>query len=1018
MKNIGLVFRRLLFLFIAVSVHGVIVAQTGKTISGVLRDATGESIVGASVAVKGTTVGTSTDIDGAYTLSLPEVPATLVFSYIGMISQEHLVNANTARLDVVLEEEVQLLDELVVIGYGVVKKRDLTGTVSSIKASEIEHVASNNAMEAMQSRIPGMDITKSSGAAGAGLSMKLRGTRSIGASNAPLVLVDGVEYGSTIDINVSDIESMEVLKDASSTAIYGTRGANGVVIITTKRGQAGRTRVNVNAYLSNNMPTHIPEVMTPQDDVRMLIERRRYNDDNVTKQWGSTPFDKYTVSDILTTDIPDGRTLSDLDIYNSGNFVDWIDLVLQNGLTQNYEASVSGGSESTNFNLSLGTMQEEGMLQKDKMGRYNVKVNLDHRINKVIKVGTSILYTYKNWDRRDGRVFNQSLKLHTIAEAYDMNGEVINTPNPNIYAAGYSPLLDDVEGRYEHNIKEKRFFGNVYGEWDMMKGLKFRTMFALDQRGTRDGTYDDYLSMRGQSATGSNMSVTQSDNSSFTWDNTLNYLTTINQEHELNLLLGQSATETIFESHGLSGIGPKEHFSSLFYNMNKATTTTISNEYVKTAMLSYFGRVNYKWKDKYLLTASLRSDGSSVLAEGHKWGYFPSAAVAWRVNEEGFLENVDPLDNLKLRLSWGKSGSSAVEAYQTVTAIGKDPVYYNFAALVTGQVPSILGDENLRWETTATYNVGLDFGFLNRITGTIDAYWAKTNDLLLYKALPPSAVYPQVLTNIGATENRGIEISLNTNIIRAKDWNWDITWSYAANKEKVTALASGVERDVTDIDRALVVGEPISFYDFEYDGIWSIAETDEAARYGAIPGQIKVKDLHEDYDESTGERIYRIDDNDKRLFKKNPDFIFGMNHTVSYGNFTLLATLYSRVGQWMRYDYMDLYKPTVQDASVAADFWTPENQNAVFPRPGIATGNTWSSLQLKKASYLKLKDITLSYDLPKSLLSKANISKVKVYGSLKNFFTFSNIDNYDPERNGAVSFPLSKQVIFGLNLEF
>jgi TonB-linked SusC/RagA family outer membrane protein len=932
-----------------------------------------------------------------------------------MIAQEIVPTSNV--VNVVLQEDVQNLDELVVIGYGVVKKRDLTGTVSSLKSADIERVVSNNAMEAMQARIPGLDITKSSGQAGAGLNMTLRGTRSIGANNSPLILVDGVEYGSTLDINASDIESMEVLRDVSSSAIYGTRGANGIIIITTKRGQAGKSKVYFNTYLSSNSPTFIPKVMTPEDDVRMLIERKRYADDNATKQWGSTPADKYGVSDILTDDLPDGRTVSDLAIYNSGNYVDWMDLVLQNGLTQNYEAGVSGGNESTNFNLSLGAMQEEGMLKNDQMGRYNVKINLDHKVSKTVKVGTSLLYTYKNWDKRDGRVFNQALKLHTIAEAYDVNGEVIATPNPNIYAAGYSPLLDDVEGRYENNIKEKRFFGSVYGEWDIIKGLKFRTMFSVDQTGTREGLYDDYLSMRGQSATGSNMEVIQSDKSVFTWDHTLNYITTINEDHELTVLVGQSTTESVFESHGLAGLGPKEHFASTFYNLNKATTTTITDEYVKSSLLSYFGRLNYKLMDKYLLTASIRADGSSVLVEDSKWGYFPSVAVAWRANEESFLRDFKNLDNLKVRLSWGAAGTAAVKPYQTITAIGKDPVYYNFGSLVTGQVPSILGDPNLRWETTRSYNLGFDFGFYNRISGSIDLYSAETDDLLLYKSLPPSSVYPQVLTNIGATANKGIEIALNTLIFNTKDFRWDINWSYSMNKGKVTSLASGLQRDVTDIDRALVVGEPISYYDYEYDGIWSIEETELAAKYGAYPGQIKVKDLQEDYDDN-GERVYKIDDNDKRLFKRDPDFIFGMSNNFSYKDFSLSATLFARVGQWMRYDYMDLYKPTVQDGSVAADFWTPENQGAVFPRPGIATGNTWSSLQMQKASYLKVKDITLSYDLPRSILSKANISKVRVYGSLKNFFTFSNIDNYDPERNGAVSFPLMKQVVFGLNLEF
>ena len=1001
-------------------------AQT-HSVTGVVKDAAGEPMIGVNVLVKGTTNGSITDVNGKFSLSGVAEKSVIVVSYIGY--QPQSINAGKqTTFNVVLNEDTKALDEVLVVGYGVVKKRDLTGSVSSIKADEIAKTASNNAMESMQGKIPGLDITKSSGQAGAGISMTLRGNRSITASNNPLVIVDGVEYGSTLDINPSDIESMEVLKDASSTAIYGTRGANGVIIITTKRGKSGKTKVNVNAFLSSNQPTNVPTVMSSKDDVRLLIERKRYADDK-TGGWGSTAVDKYNAESVLSSAVISqyGRTKSDLDIYNSGSYIDWADQVLQNGLTQNYEASVSGGTDRTNFNLSLGAMMEEGLMKNDNMDRYNVKLNIDHQITKDIKIGASLLYTYKNWDKRDGRVFGMALKMHSIAEVYQTDGSLVLKPSPSLCDSHWNPLLDEEPGYYQNNVKSNRFFSNAYGEWNVIKGLKFKTMFGVDQQDTRNGLYDDYLSANAQSSSGSKFSVSNTNFSSYTWDNTLNYITNFGtNSHELVVLLGHSVNENISEYHETSGTGAKEHYTmSAFYDLNNISgKPTIDNNYTKQSMLSFFGRINYKFADKYLLTASVRADGSSVLSEGNKWGYFPSVALAWRMKDESFFSNVEYLSNLKLRASWGISGNAAVNPYQTITTLGSNPIYYNFnTTLVTGQVPGILGNKDLTWETTKTYNVGLDFGFFNnRITGSVDLYLANTEDLLLYKALPPTSVYPQVLANVGATENKGIEVTLNTRVLDKQDFKWDINWSYALNRDKVKTLASGQLRDVSNPSQALVVDAPVnSFYNYTADGCWSIAEATEAAKYSCEPGDIKLLDI-DGYDadgNKTGVADGKIDDADKRLFDRSPKYVFGMNNNFTYKNFSLSVLLFARIGMWMQYDYNDAYRPTEQDGSVAVDFWTPENQDARFPRPGIARKATsFSTLQTERASYVKIKDITLSYSIPKSLLSKVNVSNVKFYGSLKNFFTFSNIDNYDPERGGSISFPLAKQVVFGVNLEF
>jgi len=364
-------------------------SQTTRAISGVVKDNAGEVMIGVNVLIKGTTNGTITDIDGNYKLTSVSEKSVLVVSYIGYLTQE-IVIGNQSVINVTLLEDTKKLDEVVVIGYGVVKKRDLTGSVSSVKADEIAKVSSSNAIQAMQAKVPGLDIQQSNGEAGAGISMTLRGNRSISAANSPLILVDGIEYGSTLDISASDIESMEILKDASSTAIYGTKGANGVIIITTKRGKAGKTQVNLNAYVSSNSPTHVPQVMYGRKEVQRLIDKANYQADLASGNWGGS---NLTPEDVLTESLED---FTEYEIYQDGSYTDWADIILKNGLTQNYEASVSGGNEKTNFNLSLGAMYEEGLLKNDALDRYNVKANVDHRINKMFKIGTSLLYTYKD----------------------------------------------------------------------------------------------------------------------------------------------------------------------------------------------------------------------------------------------------------------------------------------------------------------------------------------------------------------------------------------------------------------------------------------------------------------------------------------------------------------------------------------------------------------------------------------------------------------------------------------------
>ena len=576
--------------------------------------------------------------------------------------------------------------------------------------------------------------------------------------------------------------------------------------------------------------------------------------------------------------------------------------------------------------------------------------------------------------------------------------------------------LNEVPGYYNNNTILNRLFGNFYLDWEVVKGLKFKTILGVDQNSNRTGIYEDYMCTANyQSGRGSFFSDENYMSTSYTWENTLNYTRKFGESHDFQLLLGQSANKYVYESHGVSGFGLQDHYGkNSFYELSNILpgARAIANNYIQKTMLSYFGRVNYKLANKYLLTASLRADGSSVLAEGNKWGYFPSFSGAWVISEEGFMKNTTAVNNLKMRLSWGKSGNSAVDPYKTLTVLGSDKTYYTFGTqLINGQIPANLGNSDLTWETTGTYDAGFDISLLkSRISATIDLYYAQTNDLLLYKGLPATSVYPQVLSNVGSTENKGFELALNLKPVERKDFSWNTDITYSMNRDKIVSLASGALQDISNPDQALVVGQPVrSFYNYEANGCWSVAETDQAKKFNKVPGDIKIVDQNNDG---------IINELDKRIYNKSPKFILGWNNTFSYKNLSLSALVYARDGQWIQYDFNTAYKPTEQDGSPNVDFWTPENQGAKFPRPGIASQNDMPALAFENATFLKIKELTLGYSLPKNLIAKAGMNKFYLYCSMQNYFTFSNLNNYDPERGGAISNPLAKQVVLGLNIEF
>ena len=987
------------------------VAYAQKTVTGTVKDASGEPMIGVSVMVDGTAIGAVTDFDGNFTIKdIPE-KSILKISYIGFKEQKIAV-AGKNSINVTMQEDAAALDEVVVVGYGTMKKKDLTGSVASVKTEDLAKVAGANALTAMQAKVPGVDLQQSGGGeAGAGVSMKLRGNRSLLASDGPLVIVDGVEYGTTLDIPASDIESMDILKDAASTAIYGTKGANGVILITTKRGSAGRTKVNFNGYLSFNGATGIVKPMYGDKEVQRLIDKKNY-EDAAANGWNFT--NAATAADVLTFNLDDQTPT--LDIYNDKSYTDWLGMVMTNSVSQNYEVSVQGGNEKTNFNISMAAMDDKGLMKGDEFNRYTGRVNIDHQINRIVKVGTSLSYAYKSNDKRAGGVFNQAQKMTTITHAYLNDGSINATPNP-WYSAHCSPLLNE-NGAYQKNIESSRFFGSAYLQLNPFKGMTLKSQLTLDRSTSRTGEYQDFESqVRYQSPHTTYIANNRSTSTKYVWQNTANYNKTI-AKHDMTFLLGHEMSQYVSESSNISGVaGAESYKKSSYYDVSKITSPDVSTGYTKSSMVSFFGRANYSYDGKYLLQASVRADGSSVLADGHKWGYFPSVSAGWRISEEGFMQSTKSwLDNLKFRVSWGLSGNSAISAYQTLATIS------SIVPNSTEKAPMTMANPELSWEKTAALDFGLDFSFINgRIYGSVDYYNSKTYDLLYYKTAPASSVFTSTISNVGKTKGSGWEISLGAQPVKTKDFTWDINASATFAKDEVEELADGIEQVVSGTS-ILKVGEPVSaYYAYDMDGCWGIGEFDEYLKthpnfekpfsdYGD-PGTPKVIDTNGDN---------KIDDSDKIIYNRSPKAILGLNTTFTYKDFSLSVQTMARLGGYLSYSGYGLY---LYDNANWGDlsYWTPENQGADIPSPGCA-GSTptyyKSSIQIQKADYFKIKDITLSYNLPKSLIKKIYMSNARVYCSMKNYFTFSHFDNYDPERGGAVNFPLMKQVVVGLNVTF
>lgn len=990
------------------------------SVSGVVIDEKGEPIIGASVAVKGGIIGTVTGLDGDFKLEIPE-NTTLVVSYIGFISQEVKVDGATV-FQIILKEDNKLLDEIVVVGYGQMKKRDLTGSITSINAKDIVSVPVTSAVESLQGRASGVVVSTSNWSPGEIPSILIRGKRSINASNEPLFVVDGIPItGGIGEISPADIETMEVLKDASATAIYGARGANGVIIITTKQGKEGKTYIDYNGYVGFQTIQNKLEMMDGAEYAEYTREAYR-NSSGANKYLSDTPHrdqdmlvpmfkqDAYVLESIMMAYDEQGNY--DPSKVRSFN---WFDEVTRAGVLTDHQLNIRGGGAKTNFMASAIYNKISGVIKNQDYERYSIRFNINHTINDYLRFGGNTQYSGSEKNRGSGLEKNFYLyRITPLGCFLNEDGTI-----PGLVGGDsqmYNPLMDFVPGAVDRPLKVTRFLGSYFAEIKFpIEGLAFRSNLGIDSKTVRD--YEYYASDTTERQLGTSFARNAVDiYSTVTWENYFSYIREFNKKHSWGVTLLQSVQQDIHES--LEG-KVQDLPSDILKYYDLATGLMIDgveSDYVKWNMASFMGRVNYGFMGRYLLTASARYDGSSRLAEGHKWVLFPSFAFAWRLNEERFMKNLAWIDNLKIRLGYGKTGNSAVEPYQTQGQIGLTRyVFNNGANEVIGYAPSVMANKSLTWETTGQWNIGLDFGFLNgRIHGSVEIYKQRTKDLLLQRQLPIVSGFPSVISNVGSTQNKGVEVTLNTRNIINRTFTWSTNLVFASNKEEIIELYNG---KVDDIGNLWFIGHPIDvYYDYEKIGIWQNTPEDleEMAKFNDqggnfTAGSIKLKDIDGDYKITNSDKVI--------LGSRRPKWTASLINTIVYKGIDFSVFLYASIGGIMKNEVEYMEKPGRANTMVI-DYWTPNNPTNAFPRPTVDLERVdyASTLGYDKADFLRIRNVSLGYTLPKSFSRKFLIEKLRLYISANNPYIFTKFTGIDPEGANGLTAPSYSSWMFGVNI--
>ena len=933
---------------------------TAQTVNGNVVDETGEPIIGATVMEKGTKNAAITDFDGNFTIKMSD-GKTLVISYIGMITQEIKV-AGKSNVNVVLREDANTLEDVVVVGYGTMKKQDLTGAISSVSTDQLNAKGAPSVMENLQGSVPGVNITQNSSRAGGGFDFEIRGLSTFGKNRSPLYVVDGMITDDINWLNPQDIERIDILKDASSTAIYGSRATNGVVIVSTKSAKEqgkkySKPNVSYDGYYGVTKTARMPDFMTGSE----FAQYRHFRYLNVVDAQGSTNLGKYGASNIWGMTQGNYQTawltrgdLSDSyvkDVINSGKETDWIDLFLRNAASQqNHFISVSGNGGNVNYHFGVGYQKEEGIYEYDEMQRFNLKGTVDSKISDYLTAGISFNGAYTDHNTTDDSAIANAFRLNPLCRAYDDDGNIIGNPgmSSNLGTSGdqftstMNPLLDLVNSQY--NTKTYQFLANIYVELKPIKNLSLKTTFSPNYVASRNGQFEG-TATAARNNQENRAYASNSHKFQWTWDNQINYNLTAG-DHSLGLMGLFSTSAFNQESYSSEVYDVLEQ--AMWWNLGQAASDTYTNSssYTEWSMMSWAGRLNYSYKDRYLLTATIRWDGSSRFQDGHRWGSFPSAAAAWRITEESFMANTKNwLSNLKLRFTFGTTGNNYTQGsnYATSVTASGGSLYYGFAdgTGVSPYYPSGIVNKALTWEKTTEYNVGLDFGFFNnRINGTIDWYTKNSKNLLIGRLLPYEAGGITVIDNVGKVKNTGFEIALNTVNIQTKDWNWTTSFTFAHNKNEVIDVYGNKQSDIAN---SLHVGESIhALYNYVWNGIvddreMTVPDTQIAREKGFTPGS---KVISRDYYFACygwGEGMPIVEDlngdgaidaaTDKKIVgKSDPDWTGSINSALSYKNWDFSFSIYTKQGYEV---YSPFYKQYTNYGDrgmqhIAMDFYIPD----------------------------------------------------------------------------------------------
>lgn len=997
---------------------------TGRVISS--ED--GSALPGVSVAIKGTTTGAITDAEGRYRITVPNAESILVFSFVGFLTEE-ITTGNRTTIDVRLAGDLKSLSEVVVVGYGTQKKSDLTGSVSSITAKDIRQVPVASLDQALQGRATGVQVTQASAAPGGGVSIRIRGGNSIQASNEPLFVIDGIPIfpsnatfapGNTggqaqnalANLNPGDIESMEVLKDASATAIYGSRGANGVVIITTKRGKSGATNVDVENYYGIQQVARQLPLLNAAEFAEIANESR------VNRS--QAPI--FTPDQIASF---------------QNNSTDWQSQVFRTAPIRNHQVTVSGGNDATRFALAGNYFEQQGVVLNSGFTRASLRVNLDKNVTKRLSIGNSLQIS-RAWNNQQvtditrGGVVNGSLVFSPTLPVRDpQTGQFTfdNSSVPGSQQVG-NPVQDALETL--NRTVTNRMLGSVYAEYGILTGLRLRTSFGVDYQAGRRDFYAPSTNNRGRNAFGSAL-VEKKDVISPVSTVTLTYDRTFGT-NQITLLAGyESQTQTVDFLQSSATNFPTNALEADNLSLGQVVGTPFSGRSL-WRLDSWFGRANYTLASKYLFTATFRADGSSRFGAGNKWGYFPSAALGWRLNEEDFIKDLNIFSNLKLTASWGLTGNQEIGLYQSLA--GLNTVRYPFGEVINiGLAPDRLPNSDLRWERTSQYNFALETGILeNRVTLEAAYYYKKTQDLLLNVDLPRTTGFSTFLRNIGSVENRGLELTLNSANLTGQ-FKWNMGGNITFNRNKVLALGPGEtfrlapgtgdgHLQITN-SSILQVGQPVGvFFGLKTDGIYQTGDQiiPGSNSFGSTaPGDIR-------YVDSNGDGI--VNNSDRTIIgNPQPDFFFGFTNNFSYKNLDLAVFFQGTHGNdvW-NVNSHELYRNdgATNNSREVLNRWRPDTPSDYWPsaktRPFVL-----SDRHIEDASFLRLRNVTLGYNLPTNTLGLKWLRSLRVYAQAQNLLTITNYSGFDPEVNSLGqnpvgigidrgSFPMARTYTFGINL--